>query len=560
MAKDPTLCPSDIIVMAPQISDYVPYIQSFFGIESSRLDFQILDLGMHAQSEIVQGFLQLLELSASRWDASQLLQLFEHRSFQRRHQLTSSDLATIQDWVEQTGIRWGGDWPHRNELLQRHHCRKGMVEDSATGTWDYGISRLLMGLTMVLRADATPLVEISPCSSIDFSQGDLLGKWIRLLHSLRDDLSPLHDRTQMTIEDWVNYLLCLLENYFQPDYANPLSVEEYGDLKKQFEVLRAAACSCKEALFPFASVQNHLVNLLQQQGITYREDHLQAVRFCSMVPLRSIPARVIALMGMQEGAFPRTVNRSSLNLMLDEDKVDYCPLSVDYDRYLFLEVLQSVKDYLLMSYQGYSRVDSKELQPSLIIEELFSYLDRCYTIQEKKISGCCVIKHPFDAIDASYFRGDDYLHNFSLQDYEAAQKLAQVPKSPPHCFLNEFTLGDSPLQETNQTIDLKHLTSAARDPIKFHLKKALEIYLENEEDRTFKTEEDLTLSGWDKHILKQFAPKESSTNILRRAELEGKLPLGLFKHVAAQRLQEEIEEVGDQLKKILLRCQRHFSN
>ena len=552
MAKDPTLCPSEIIVMAPQISDYVPYIQSVFGIESSRLDFQILDLGMHAQSEIVQGFLQLLQLSASRWDASQLLQLFEHRSFQRRHQLTASDLATIQGWVEQTGIRWGDDWLHRNELLQRHHCQKEMVEESATGTWDYGISRLLMGLTMVLQANAPILTEISPCASIDFSQGDLLGKWIRLLHSLRDDLSPLHDRTQMTMEDWVNYLFCLLENYFQPDYVNKQSVEEYEDLKKQIEVLRAAAGACKEALFPFASVQNHLVNLMQLQGITYREDHLQAVRFCSMVPLRSIPARVIALMGMQEGAFPRIVNRSSLNLMLDADNVDYCPLSVDYDRYLFLEVLQSVQDNLLMSYQGYSRQDNKELQPSLIIEELFSYLDRCYTIQEKKISECCVIKHPFDAIDASYFRRDAHLHNFSLQDYEAAQKLVQVPKSPPHCFISEFSLGDSIIQETIGAINLKHLTSVARDPIKFHLKKALEIYLENEEDRKFKTEEDLTLSALDKHLLKQFAPKDTSDNILRRAELEGKLPLGLFKHVAAQRLHEEIEEVGNQLKKYSL--------
>ena len=32
IAKDPSLCPGDIIVMAPQISDYVPYIQSVFGI------------------------------------------------------------------------------------------------------------------------------------------------------------------------------------------------------------------------------------------------------------------------------------------------------------------------------------------------------------------------------------------------------------------------------------------------------------------------------------------------------------------------------------------------
>ena len=152
MAKDPSLCPGDIIVMAPRIGDYVPYIQSMFGIDNSQLDFQVLDLGMQTQSEIVQGFLQLLELCESRWNASNLLQLFEHASFQRRHQLTPSDYLQFQEWVEQAGIRWGEDWLHRNELLQRRHCEQGMVEETTVGTWDYGLSRLLLGLTTVIDA------------------------------------------------------------------------------------------------------------------------------------------------------------------------------------------------------------------------------------------------------------------------------------------------------------------------------------------------------------------------------------------------------------------------
>ena len=97
MAKHSSLHPGDIIVMAPQIDDYVSYIQSVFGNEKSQLDLQILDLGMQMQSKIVQGFLQLLKLAESRWDASQLLQLFEHASFQRRHQFTTSDYSVFQE-------------------------------------------------------------------------------------------------------------------------------------------------------------------------------------------------------------------------------------------------------------------------------------------------------------------------------------------------------------------------------------------------------------------------------------------------------------------------------
>ena len=552
MAEDPSLCPGDVIVMAPQISEYVPYIQSVFGIDESQLDFQVLDLGMQTQSEIVQGFLQLLELSESRWDASKLLQLFEHISFQRRHQLTPSDYLTIQEWVEQAGIRWGEDWLHRNELLQRNHCEQGMVEETTIGTWDYGLFRLLLGLTTVVETHTSAPLEVPPCSTVDFSQAELLGRWLRLLHSLRDDLSPLEDRTQMTMEDWANFLNCLLGHYFQPNFEDPQSTEEYDELKAQFEILRTSTRFFKESLYSFASVKAHLLFLLQHRGMTYRENHLQAIRFCSLVPLRSIPAKVVALLGMQEGVFPRSDQHSSLNLMLGSEEVDYCPLSADYDRYLFLEALHSAQNYLLLSYQGYGQQDSKEVQASMIVEELFSYLDKYYAIQKKKVSECCIFKHPFDAFDERYFAKDQGLHNFSKYDYRAAQVHYQVPKAPPHRFLQDFICINHPkpsILEHNSQIDLKHLIAVARNPIKFHLNKVLEIYIQTEEDRKLKTEEELIVSALDKHQMKHFALKEPIDTVLYKAEREGKLPFGLFKTVATKRLKEEVEEIHERLLK-----------
>lgn len=552
MAKDSSLGPGDIIVMAPQISDYVPYIQSVFGIEESQLDFQVLDLGMQMQSEIVQGFLQLIELCESRWNTSNLLQLFEHLSFQRRHQLTTIDYLNIQEWVEQAGIRWGDDWLHRNELLQRNHCEQGMVEETSVGTWEYGLSRLLLGLTTVIDERSSPPLEVPPCSVVDFSQSELLGRWIRLLHSLRDDLSPLEDHTRMTMEDWANFLSCMLENYFQPDFEDPKSVEEYEDLKLQFDTLNYSARFFKETLYPFATVKAHLMSLLHHRGITYREDHLQSVRFCSLVPLRSIPAKIVAILGMQEGAFPRSDHHSSLNLMIGSEEVDYSPLSADYDRYLFLEALHSAQDYLLLSYQGYGQQDSKELQPSLIIEELFSYFDRYYTFQGKKISEVCIFKHPFDSFDERYFVKDHQFHNFSEHDFRAAQTHYQLNKAPQHRFLNDFNCVEHPrtsVIENNSRIDLKHLIAVARNPIKFHLNKVLEIYLQTEEDRKLKTEEELVVSALDKHQMKHFALKEPIDQVLYKAEREGKLPFGLFKTVATKRLKEEVEEIHERLSK-----------
>lgn len=553
IAENPSLYPEEIIVMAPQINDYVPYIQSIFGAEGSLLDFQVLDLGLHTHSEIVQGFLQLFELCESRWNSSNVLQLFEHPCFQRRHQLTPADYATIQEWVEEASICWGEDWLHRNELLRRSHCKQGMVEETMVGTWDHGVSRLLFGLTTVVAGQASSSsLPLSPCSTVDFSQGELLGKWIHLLHALRDDLSPLEDKTQMTMDDWVNFLICLLDHYFQPNFEDRRSIEEYDDLKSQLEVLRHSVRFFKEEIYPFASVKAHILSLLQERGMTYREEHLQSIRFCSLVPLRSIPAKVVALIGMQEGSFPRSDHPSSLNLMIGSADVDYCPLSTDYDRYLFLEALHSAQDYLLLSYQGYSQQENKELRPSLLIEELFSYLDKNYTINGKTVSEVSIFKHPHDSFDARYFSKEKGFSNYSCHDFKAAQTSSSIQKETPHCFFKDFMYAEDPnfdIIENHSQIDIRHLSAVFRNPIKFHLNRTLEIYIQTEEDRKLKTEEELIVSSLDKYQIKHQALKEPIENILHQAESEGKLPFGLFKTVATHHLKEEIKDIYEQLSK-----------
>lgn len=550
--KHPTLEPRDIIVMAPQISEYVPLIQSQFGSQESLIDCQILDLGLHTQSEIIQGFLQLIELSEGRWDASQLLQLFEQASFQRKHQISQEDFVLIRKWVEKAGIRWGDDALHRNDLLKKRHCRKGMLDETSVGTWNYGLSRLLLGLTHILQPNENNPLDLNPCEAIDYAEAELLGRWMRLLDALRDDLLPLQDGSQMSAEDWSGYFTCLLDTYFQPDFDRAESIEEYAELKAQFEILRTSARTFKEALFSYQSMKTHLHELLQQRGVTYRENYLQSVRFCSLIPLRSIPAKVIVLLGMQEGAFPRSNHCSSLNLADREQEVDYRPSPVDYDRYLFLEALHSAKDFLLISYQGYDQKDSQELPPSLLVDEFFSYLDRHYTINGRKVSDCCFYKHPFDSFDKHYFLSETRLCNFSISDFNAAQACFSVEKRAPHRLIEEFKVLSHPLKNVlpnHSLIELKQLCDVARNPIKFHLNRILEIYLQKSEERSIKIEEEFTLSDLDRSILKRQALKEPIKDLLKHVEREGKLPFGFFKEVAAHRLTAEVETLQQRLSK-----------
>jgi exodeoxyribonuclease V gamma subunit len=411
----------------------------------------------------------------------------------------------------------------------------------------------MFGLTTLLeegQVDNLPL-GVLPCDSVDFSNCDLLNKWIGLIHSLRDDISPLADGTKLTMKDWAHYLSCLLESYFKPDYDLAESVNDYADLNGQFAILRSAAKSFEETLYPFYSVKTHLDDLLKNRGITYRENHLQAVRFCSMLPLRSIPAKVIAILGLEEGAFPRQNQYSSLNRMLDVKECDYCPLATDLDRYLFLEAIHSAQEFLLLSYQGYSIKDQKELQPSLLVGELYAYLDKYYSLAGKSVSEACLFKHPFNSFDKKYFEQDSVLPNFSVACYASAKICDDLDKVPSHAYLRQFEVGVSQLQEEQEAtpIDLKLLSAIARNPIKFHLNRGMDIYLQDPEDRMVKNEEDLVLSPLAKYQMRETAVTTPIELILNRAEQAGQMPFGMFKEVAAQKMKVEKDLLTNAFKK-----------
>lgn len=548
LTKDPSIEPCDIVVMAPQIADYTPYLHSIFGAPDSPFDFQILDLGWQQQSELVQGFLQLLALSTSRWDASNVLQLFEHPSFQRRQQLSTSDYQLIQTWVEQAGIWWGDNWLHRNELLERRHCSRPMVEETPIGTWDYGLTRLLLGLTNTSSSSDHWPLDTPPCENIEFAHSDLLDKWMRLLHSLRDDLTCLYDETVMTLEDWVEYLTGILEMYLAPDWQDESSVSAYEDLKTQIGVLRQSRQVCGNTKFPFTTISIHLQALLEQRGVIYHEHQVQAIRFCSLVPLRTIPSKIIALMGMQEGAFPRNTHASSLDLL--HGRSDYCPTGADYDRYLFLEAIQSAQEHFLISYQGYHPKDHRELQPALAVEELWNYLNRHYTVLEKSVSESCFYRHPLDDCDSLYFQNKSGLHNFSKADYLAAQLLTTPPTQLPHRFFDAFTfIAPTRLLPDKTCIDLKSLCAVARNPIKFHLNRTLSIYLPDKEKGGCRSEESLILTALDKYLLKQRALIEPLDKVFYRADKEGRLPFGMFKTVAKRQIEGDFVDIRHNLQK-----------
>src|SRR5262249_55546136 len=102
------------------------------------------------------------------------------------------------------------------------------------------------------------------------------------------------------------------------------------------------------------------------------------VTFCKMLPMRSIPAKVIALLGMNGTAFPRTSRPLAFDLMAQSPRNGDRSLP-DEDRYLFLEALLSAREHLHVSYVGQNVRDNSPIPPSVLVSELLEVVDRGFS-------------------------------------------------------------------------------------------------------------------------------------------------------------------------------------
>jgi len=552
------ITPADVVVMAPNLSSYIPYIQAVFESNESLLNIHISDIQTPTQFPLIQGFLHLINLPLSRWDSISILRLFEYSAFQMRHGITPQDVETITDWFKAADIRWGKDAAHRNEILKRDHCEQGMVEESWHGTWEYGLGRLLEGIAMINQDDVHH--HFSPLNLVETHQGELLGKIIHLLNSLSTDLKPLTNQSSLTLTEWTSYLKCLFDTYFICDH----DLSETQDLLYQhLEAFGKASTQLENISFPFYSIRHHLEKSLQSQISSSSDLNLQTVRFCSLLPMRTIPAKVIVLMGMNDGVFPTPHSSSSLNLLATDSKSDYIPSQTDFDRYLFLEALLSARRYFIASYTSQAPGDSQSQLPSLLIKELLSYLDQAFHLPNDTLpSHQCFHLHPFTPFHHSYFSSNSLLNNYSNKHYQAALSHYQPEKQPPKNFLSSFTTQD-PLTSAQHNagttvINLSDLTAFIRNPLKVYCNKVLSIYV-NPEANLKETEEEFLVSSIDRAHLIKTASLSCTTTTLSLAEKQGKLPKGPFKELEEERLLQDINLIKTHLTSLDIHPHEFFS-
>ena len=459
--RDPSLLPKDILVMMPDIERYAPYIQAVFDTlpdDERRIPFSIADQGVRKEGGISETFLGLLDLPASRFGVGRILNVLECKAVRSRFGFLDEDMETVRKWISETRIRWGIDERHKQALG---------LPPFPQNTWRAGLDRLLLGFALPGR-DENLFSGILPYDPVEGNETRVLGSVVEFAQKLFSEARSLSQ--PRTLTGWQRDLVQLLDDFFESEEETEREIRVIRQMLD--DLVEAGLLSSYEEELPLAVVSSYLESRLDQTGFGYGFI-TGGITFCAMLPMRSIPSRVICLLGMDSEAYPRQSSPLGFDLMARYPRRGDRSRRND-DRYLFLETILSARERLYISYVGQSIQDNSILPPSVLVSELIDYVEQGFGVPEGDMVEHLHTRHRLHAFSPEYFKNHPKLFTYSEENFKIAA-ISLTPRKEPEPFLSK---GLCEPDETRRTVDLRSLCTFFSNPAKFLLRERLGIDLE----------------------------------------------------------------------------------
>jgi exodeoxyribonuclease V gamma subunit len=534
--RDPALTPKDILVTMPDVEKYAPYIEAVFGTPEApelSIPFTIADRSIRSESWIADTFLTLLDLVTSRCGAAAVFALLSARPVRRRFELQEPDLEIIRQWIDQTGIRWGIDGAHRATFD---------VPPFEENTWRVGLRRLLLGYALA-GDEATLFSGLLPVREVEGSFATALGRFV----DFADELFALIDdfRRPRPLADWERTLRQVLARFFHEDEE---SADEIRRLRAAFDGLnRAQFTGGYEAPVPFEVLRAHLAQAFGEadSGSGFLAGR---VTFCALKPMRSIPFKVLCLIGMNDTAFPRYEAALAFDLTAKKPRPGDRSLRDD-DRQLFLESLLSARDTLYISYCGLSAKDNALSPPSVLVSELLDYLNENFAGPDAEPCEKLVVsRHRLQPFSSDYFAEGSPLFSYSRAN-AAASRMSLGTRDAAAAFAAE-PLGEPDPEWRN--LDWEKLANFLAHPAKFFGRDRLGLRLPDD-CTPLEEREPQKLHALDRYAFEQDLTRRALAGIAPEAQLPiaratGQLPPGYVGEAAHQEMCSRATELAEQIR------------
>ncbi|MFT3927962.1 MAG: exodeoxyribonuclease V subunit gamma [Myxococcales bacterium] len=540
---DKTLEPHDVVVLAPDIERYAPAIEAVFaqrdGEAREHIPYRIADRSAARSSTVLDAFCALLDLAGSRLSLSEVLDFLHRAPVRERFDLEESELEVLAEWLIDAGARWGIDAAHRTRFGQPEYAQNSLR---------FALERLLVGYASGAHEQRSVL-GVLPYSDVEGEHAVLLGRFARFAETLFATVDAC--ATRRSVAAWAAFWLDTLPRLLS-DHAE-LGHEHHGLRTLLASLAADAGASGYDTEVPLEALRL-LLEARFERGRANLGFLTSGVTFCEHVPMRAIPFRVVAMVGMDDEAFPRRAQRPSFDLMAEKRRVGDHDVRDD-DRQLFLEALLSARDAVVITYLGRSAKDDSERPASVVVDQLLRVLDRHFDIGDGKKSLLLAFEskrtsehvskvHALHRFDARYFGQTSNLPSYDETAATAARALLSSRAVTRPFVRAPFAAAPQ------ERIELERLVSFFRAPQRAFVRERLRVRLPEESEQIPDREPTAldALARFQLHdrLLTGLASKDRDEQ-QRMLTQEGRLPPGTIGQVLFEELDRTVQNMRAQL-------------
>lgn len=389
--KKEQLSPRDIVVMVSDIDAYAPYIKAVFKTAAYQFPFTIADERVQSGDSLFTAIEAILSITADSFKAEEVMQLLDSHYIRERFGISEPTL--LRKVVNMANIRFG--------------IEGSSDDDTDFVSWNNGLQRIRYGICM--SGSDEYAIGTETIYPLDVAEGAAALELVRFSHFIDVLKWYVLDRGhERNLAAWGQHMLNLADDLvFQSD--NNEAEEDYQRLLQFIENLNLLTETFNEAV-SYDVFKHSFLNIIASETRSH-SFAAGGITFCSLIPMRSIPFKVVALLGMNFDKFPRRETSLSFNLI--EQKRRKGDRNVkENDKHLFLETVLSARQYLYISYIGRSAKDNSIHPPSALVDELVDYVESGIIEPGIKVRERMVTTQPLHGFSQKYFQNIAGLYSY----------------------------------------------------------------------------------------------------------------------------------------------------
>ncbi|XBC43724.1 MAG: exodeoxyribonuclease V subunit gamma [Buchnera aphidicola (Floraphis choui)] len=359
----------DILVISHNIDSYTPFINSIFNSINLKhnIPFYIASNIYTNELTISKTIIKILNLPNNLLDNESIFNFLENPFILKKFDITEKEVIFLFKFIKKSELNF-----ENNENKIKHQSLKDDKNNILTNVEQ----RIFLGKA-INDINYTIWNQTVPYNTLSEEDYEIFSKFTKLTLLLRKWKKKLS--ISKSLVSWNTIFKKLLSDFFTNDEIEKTEIESVKSTWNK--IIDPGIIEGYKKKVSIKLLQNELLKNFSKKINTYKL-FSGKITFCNGFILRNIPFKVICILGMNEEFIIQKTFSKYFNLIHKYPRICDPHRNGQYE-YLFLETLLSAKKILLISYNTQSKKNNRTNAPSIIVNQLFSYIKKNFYISKE---------------------------------------------------------------------------------------------------------------------------------------------------------------------------------